>query len=395
MSDSINKPMSEFRDEDFEKINEEYFKNIRNSRKEIIDPSGWQDTFTPVQSYLDSKDKFIHKYNTDLGEQLKPEKKIAQSLLNKWDLFDYSTDNFTFCHSVTVGSLIVLSSLSKLGIKTIFFETPCYYATIYQAEDLGFNVILLPTYYENNFEISPDIETLKRESPFVIWITQPHTALGYNQNKDNVNKILSLLSPKDYLVVDEATEQYFPSHLADFRVSDFNIIKIRSFFKGMGLNGIRLSYIAHPIELRETIMEEMEIYQGALDIYSLDFLSKYANNISRFELMLESSRIQIQKTKQLLDVATINNNFILTSKVVNGYIGCFFLNYKDINLEHEAIREKLLKFSSNNNMPIILGSSMRFAKHENMEFIRINYFNQFSHLNKAIDKLNLFFSSVI
>jgi hypothetical protein len=161
-----------FREEDFEAINEKYFKEIRKKNNEIIDPSGWRDTFTPVEPFLGNEGKFIHKYNTDFGNQLSHEKSIVKNLLDQWDSTEYHVDNFTLCHSATISSLVVLSVLSKKGIKTIFFETPCYYATLYQAEDLGLNVILIPSYYEQNFSIDIRPEILKQYGPYAIWLTQ-------------------------------------------------------------------------------------------------------------------------------------------------------------------------------------------------------------------------------
>lgn len=68
----------------------------------------------------------------------------------------------------------------------------------------------------------PKSEELKLKK--AVWITQPRFALGINRNKKNIREIINHLNSQDYLVIDEATEQLFPSFLNEFNC-ELNIQK--------------------------------------------------------------------------------------------------------------------------------------------------------------------------
>jgi len=57
----------------------------------------------------------------------------------------------------------------------------------------------------------------RRLHPVVYWLTQPRMSLGFDQDVTHVEKLLAHLSPRDFLVIDEATEQRCPSVLHDSR----------------------------------------------------------------------------------------------------------------------------------------------------------------------------------
>jgi histidinol-phosphate/aromatic aminotransferase/cobyric acid decarboxylase-like protein len=368
--------MSEiFEEDDYTELNAKFFKALRESKDIIADPSGWTDTYSNVGNVYPQFNKPIQEYHTDLYNQLNPKKKVLLELASEWDACDYSFENITLCHSTTVGSVIVLAHLVTKGIKTIIAETPNYFATYYQAETMGIQTVRMPTYYDENFGLKIDYDQIRKYSPFAMWLTQPRTALGTNQNPEEVKSIIEKMSPEDILVVDEATEQYFPTVLASINPQQFpNVIKLRSFFKGLGVNGIRLSYIIHHHSLRHSISAEMEIFLGALDISSINYAVEMAGDIQKFKLMLSIANEQVMTLRSKADKLLMRTNCEV-SPIQNGYIGCAIIKF-DPGTSHEQNRLAFVEYCAENKVPVILGSAMGFPRHQNMEFIRLNYFNR-------------------
>ena len=81
------------------------------------------------------------------------------------------------------------------------------------------------------------------------------------------------------------------------------------------------------------------------------------------------------------------------SELQNGYIGSLSVNLAKHKYGHRKNRENLLKHCFANKTPIILGSTMKFAIHEQKEFIRINYFKSFNEIEKAVRVINSFVNS--
>ena len=380
-----------FEQDDYSEIHKKYFKILQDTQSIYADPSGWIETFSNVGLINKRYNERLQRYYSDMSRsQIKEKKLPIIDLLSKWDEIPYDLDAITLCHSTTVGSMITLAVLKAKGINNIIFETPNYYATYYQAETIGMNIIQVPTYYNEDFQFYLDKKILSKLSPCIVWLTQPRTALGYNQNENNMREILQNLSPDSYIVIDEATEQFFPSVLSKINYLQYpNVIKIRSLFKGMGVNGLRLASIIHHPSLRFEMADEMEVFQGALDVHSLEHAVVMSNDVTLFKELLTVSN------KQICDLRVKAERQILgttcsVSKIVNGYIGSAVIHLDVSNHTRKIVRKKLIEYCAKNNMPVILGSAMSFAVHNNLEFIRLNYFSRERHILEGIQILASF-----
>ncbi len=368
-----------FDKDEYPELNRLFFLPLRESGNMAADPSGWTDTHSNVDEYNLFTPE-IQKYYSDFYSQLNPIKNKLLPLFSKWDDISLVPENITLCHSATVGSAITLAFLISKGIRNIIFETPNYFASHYQAETFGLNIIRIPTFLEQQFELKISEEIIKKYTPCAVFLTQPRTALGINQNENSLFKLSQILGDKNFIIIDEATEQFFPSKLNSFNFSKYeNVIKIRSIFKGMGVNGVRLAYIVHHEKYRIQIAEEMEVMQGALDIHSLKLSIEVASDIPRFQHLLSVANSQVTGLRKKAQSRIVGTNHEL-SQITNGYIGSIA-----IKLINENRRMEFVKYCAEMRMPVIIGSSMGFARHKGIEFIRLNYFSREQHILDGIE----------
>lgn len=155
----------------------------------------------------------------------------------------------------------------------------------------------------------------------------------------------------------------------------------------MGLNGPRISTIIHPKVMKNDLNLSLWIYQGGLDIFSLELIKKTAN-INYFKSILNTSLEQVIQTKQRLKKHVLGSNLQL-SNMQNGYIGSLIFKYNN-GKEYQENRELLLKLLSKNRIVVTLGASMNFAYDKNFEFIRLNYYIHQEHLADTIDIMKTF-----
>jgi hypothetical protein len=182
------------------------------------DPSGWLDTFSSVadniiQPHLTVND--LARYCIDHGESLAAPKQTIANALSSWESRTVCRSEFTLFHSVSSATLGVLMFLKERGVNTLIMETPAYIITIEQAWVLGINVILLPSYQEEGFSINWSRVLSRRRTRSAIWLTQPRMSLGYNQSPEEVLRLSEELDPEEFMIIDEATEQMYPSHLRE------------------------------------------------------------------------------------------------------------------------------------------------------------------------------------
>jgi len=386
-----------FYPDDFDRIYLKYFKKLKDENKLKYDPSGWLNTISfSADTYLFpdvNKHTSIVPYYTDYYDQLYPFKEPIGRLLSEWDNHHFEMNEFTLCSSVTIGSLAILSMFSKSNIQNIFFETPAFYASINQARSLGLSYQLVPTYQSEQFKFILDFQKLSLKSPIVIWLTQPRMSLGLNQDVKHIQELYSKLPEDSYIVIDEASEQFFPSHLNAITTEKYpRIIKIRNIYKGLGINGVRMSYISHNASLREFIQREIENFQGALDYYSLIHTENWSNNISQFKTMLEVANSQTKNLR--IDLSrTFDDEFITFSRLVNGYVGSMSVDFSNFKSPHRINREKLLKYCFENGISIIVGATMKFACHEQKEFVRINFFKPRTEIESATELISNYLKS--
>jgi histidinol-phosphate/aromatic aminotransferase/cobyric acid decarboxylase-like protein len=380
--------MDSFQKDDFFEVNRKYFNEIFDDERDYLHPSGFLNTdistIEKFQNITIDKNNFV-EYHNDSTSNIIQYKSVIQNLFSHWDSYNYNTNELTICHSVTIGSIVVLDYLYKNNVKDIIFETPAYYATIIQAEQMNFNITKIPSYYNNGFINSLQI---KKKKPIVYWITQPRISLGTNQDIKYIENIINSLKDIDYLVIDEATELMFPSHLSfTTTYKNKNIIKIRSIFKGMGLNGARISTIVHPQHMKKDLNLSLWIYQGGLDIFSLELVKKTCH-IDYFKTILNTSLNQVLETKRILKKHLLGSNIEL-SNIQSGYIGTLIFNYNNDENNSEN-RKLLLSLLSEHRIVVTLGASMNFAFDKKREYIRLNYYINQEHLIKSINIMKTF-----
>jgi histidinol-phosphate/aromatic aminotransferase/cobyric acid decarboxylase-like protein len=373
--------------DDIDRINTKYFNRLRSEGTVAADPSYWYQNQSEVAFGFELET--VRSYTSDYDGGLGSEKAVIAAALGRWDGQDYRNDDLSLCSSATSASLAILAYLRHVrGVEDIVFETPCYFASYRQAQFLLFNVRLAPTYLDSSFNMAIDYVVADR--PKVVWITQPRFGLGTNYDVDHLDQVLRAMGKQDVLVIDEATEQLTPSHLARYNhVRDHRIIKIRSPFKGMGINGPRISTIIHGEHRRRQLQLVREQVQGSIDIFSLDFAVRILADPERFFAMLGTANRQVTNLHRRLCVRSLGTR-VSISLMQNGYIGSASVTFDANDQAYVQKREKFLQHCAQHAMPVILGANMHFAIDPVREFVRLSYFSGEADLLDAVRILSLF-----
>jgi histidinol-phosphate/aromatic aminotransferase/cobyric acid decarboxylase-like protein len=363
---------------DYGVIYNRYFASMVADGSLIADPSGWAKTesdcrFAPPPV---PQARVLTDYLIDNRTHLLAEKETIVRLLSEWDQRKYGADEVTLTPSSSSANLAVLPLLQKHGVRSIFFDTPAYYATIDQTEMFGMRAHPVPSYHANGYAWAlPDLPT-KRRRPVAIWLTQPRFCLGDNQTCSDLSKLARQLTERDFLVFDETAEQQWPSALSAFGFGDSDgpcVIKIRGLTKPLGLNGIRLATIIHPARHRPTLQDYQWKVGAVLDWYSLACMLKIASRKDKFRSMLAAARSRVSRTHARLSAIAEGSDLTLSS-MENGYLGSVALDWPRIVGGYAQKRHRLLAYCSDRRVPISLGSAMLFARDPDREHVRLNYF---------------------
>jgi len=379
-----------FSDDDYAEIRARYFNDLDPGRIDA-DPSGWISTYSAAEVYIELPRLAscqLSRYYIDEGNTLGAYKEHLCQLLSAWENYAIDGDEFTLCPSGASASLTVIAALKKLGVKRILFETPAYFGTIEQAEELGMPFELIPTYRGSEYKL-PDLSNrLKECSDIALWLTQPRASLGFNQSTTTLTGLLSDLSANSYLVVDEATDQSFPASLSKLSRSceSEKLIRIRSFAKGMGLNGLRLAAVLHSKSLRGKICGCLESLGGSIDIHSLAAVAQLSQDVPRLKLMLEVSNKQVNELRSLAQRLTQGTPLVVNN-LVNGYIGTITADLKALGSSFSECRGNFLQGCADRRTPVILGASCYMAKDPPFEAVRLNFFSQPDQIIKGIHNM--------
>ncbi len=361
-----------FAEDDFDTIYEKYFTDLPSWESLEADISYWHNTMPNTLDHL-NYDKESKYYRSDYSKELLSDKQKILNGISHWECDEIGCNELTLCTSATIASLIVLSFLKQKGIRKIVFETPCYFASIHQAKLLGFETILIPTYYKDNYNLIIPEELLMDSMSKAIWVTQPKFAIGSNQSSLNIKELYSKLSNRDFLVIDEANEHMFPSVLHELKSRDmYNLVKFRSLFKPLGLNGPRISCIFHNSIYRQSFQDIMDIMQGGIDYKSISLATDLYNNPPKLKTLLDIVHEQIMELRYQSENLCRYTRLEI-SPIENGYLSSVHIHFKS-DTPHELQREDLLNFCHQAKLPIILGSSMYYAVEPYIEHIRLNYF---------------------
>lgn len=359
-----------FAEDDFDEIYETYFADIPAWESLKADISYWHNTMPKTLEQL-NYGKESKYYHSDYSNELLFNKRKILNGISYWEDDEINCDELTLCTSATIASLIVLTFLKRQGVKQIVFETPCYFASIHQAKMLGFDTILVPTYYKDNYNfiLPQELSTYSK----AVWLTQPKFAIGSNQNLCEIKTLYSTLNNKDFLIIDEANEHIFPSVLHELKPRNMhNLVKFRSLFKPLGLNGPRISCIFHNSTYRASFQDVMDIMQGGIDYKSISLATDLYVNPYKLKTLLNVVHEQVMELRYEAEILCQCSDLEI-SPIESGYLGSVHVHFSP-NKSHEQQRGELLDFCHQVKLPIILGASMYYAIEPSIEHVRLNYF---------------------
>lgn len=377
--------------DDYDEINDEYFKEIRAGGAPAADPSGWLDAYSAAVELLPEvplEKRWLAPYYIDEDAALGTWKEDILALVSAWEGRPVASEEVTLCHSVSICTLTVMLALRQRGIRTVLFETPVYSVTVRQAASLGLSPVQIPTYRRDGYRARITPELIREHSPCAVWITQPRMSLGYDQSPEEIARIVEALSSEDILVVDEATEQRFPSLLRDLRNvgSPDRVLRMRGLLKGVGLNGLRIAFVLHSPTMRHPIQAAHEFAGGSLDVYSLAAARSLSKDIPRFRSMLAAANHQVTSLRARAERLAYGSG-VEVSHLVNGYIGSAAIKLRGDGSAYSDERRRFLEFCRARQMPVILGTSMRFARDPGLLQVRLNYFNGESNIMGGITNM--------
>lgn len=378
-----------FSSDDFERVDKLFKKQILDKNRLVADISGWSDTSSDLEGFFSKiqfEGKNINWYHSNNHPGLKRKFISILRLIEKWeDGRSLDLSNITYCQSSTLASQIILASLQSLGVNKIIFETPEYFATSLQSKKLGFKNIYIPTYSHNNYQFSISRKLIKNNSPCAVWITQPRASMGTDQDIKYIRSIIDMLGKNNFLVIDEAVEQKFPSLLSGLSGRLDSVIRFRNFYKPLGINGPRIAFIIHPKTISSTIREHTTMYGGAIDYFSLQLAYHHSQKHDVFRSLLNIANQQVLKIRAKVEQSLLGEKNWHVIPTSNGYLGAIRLNFGSKN--HFFHRNKLIRFCVQQGVPILLGSHMGFAFENGEEHIRVNYYNRPFHILEGIEIL--------
>jgi histidinol-phosphate/aromatic aminotransferase/cobyric acid decarboxylase-like protein len=379
-----------FEPDEYTFINNRYFAEMRKNGSVDSDPSGWIETLSastkmnwpPLRSLSRSR------YYLDEGNALGEVRGQLHGLLQIWEGATFEPDCFTACPSVGMASMLTLAVLRRKGVRRIVFETPCYFAAILQAEWLGFEVVLIPTFCRDGYMRPIHYEKPTRRKPSVWWLTNPRTALGFNQDIDALQNLVKRLGSGDYLVIDEALDQTFPSQMGQIYHTELgcNIIRFKGFGKPLGLNGYRLAFILHPAEFRADMVDCLETFAGAIDVHSLEAACAIAEQPQHFRAMMCVANQQVVGLRIAAEKLALNSR-VTINPLVNGYLGSAIIDLGTLGSDQLIRRHRFLLECKRRRMPVIIGPSMHFASDPPSEAVRLNFFGKREHILRCVAAL--------
>jgi histidinol-phosphate/aromatic aminotransferase/cobyric acid decarboxylase-like protein len=383
-----------FQRNDIDQVYYTFFQDIWDSGDIYADPSGWHDTESQAAGLLPKillNENALGRYYLDEGNTLGDLKDHILQLLEFWEKRHVDKEEMTLYSSVSTATAAILIALKRLGAKTVLFETPAYGVTVNQARYSGYKIVLIPTYHRDNFALTVEPHLLKNSHPVVLWLTQPRMSLGFDQEESFIETLLDKISVSDFLVVDEATEQRYPSVLSRFfgKVRSRQVLRIRGLLKPLGLNGLRLACVLHSSSLRSSLENTQEVLGASLDLYSLQMAAELAQKKDIFSTMLSVANTQVTALRRKAELLALGSG-ITVSRLVNGYMGSVFIPFKGRKENYNKYRRELLNYCRSRRMPVILGSSMFFAFDPEWEQIRLNYFSREHHILRAMEVLTGF-----
>ena len=367
-----------FAEDDYEEVNATYFSDLLGSRSWSALPAGWHNPHSKaaerfVRPELTSQDH--QQYALDEGTALGTRKEAIVALASAWENRGLHWDEVTLCPSVSCANLALLCAMKRRGIHRIVFETPAYFATVEQARLLGFEVVRVPSRRSNGFNVSVDVfVALAREREHsAVWLTQPRFGIGTDQSLPRIQALAAALGRKHSIVLDEAGEQRHPSTLCTLDDAECDVVRTRGLVKGIGLNGLRISFILHPRHWRDDLERVLETAGASIDRYSLSSATDLAALPNLLPSLLAVANDQVCSLRRQLEVQLLGG-WAVPTPLHNSYIGTVILDLSDLPGGYREQRVALLEECRALAMPIVLRASIGFAFDPSWEGVRMNYF---------------------
>lgn len=376
-------------EEDFDEI-ALIFKDILADASWSALPGGVRDTYIPSAAHypkisLEAND--FRGYRMDTGAYLGDAKHLlAQAIVAVEGSALCDSDNFTICPSVSFALLACLIALKQIGIKSIFLEAPCYYATVEQGHALGFSIYLLPTNNQNGFLVTAEHVSYARKSVLgrcLLVVTQPRYGTGENRTASEIEHLRSQMHSGDFILIDEAADQTVPAPMAQTSFDgEVQLLRIRGLTKGLGLNSARMATVIHSKELRGTFGDIVDYAGGNLDAASLTLMVGIASNPQFYIAQLRAAQEFVRNQREMFE-KNLAGLPIRLSKIESGYFATAHIDTGVSPDAFQAWRQQFLEACLKYRMPVVLGSSMYFPYDLTTEIVRINYFSEPKNLQRA------------
>lgn len=376
---------------DFNDIYDLYFRDIIFRQEYKTTPSGvfisYSDAAYQIPSF-NIKNNLVTNYIIDDNYMsVETRKNIFKFIEVKEDaILDF--DSVTISPSVSQATAIILLMLKEKGVKKFYSVTPLYFSIMEQARYLEYDISLFCGSHKDNYycEIKTMINSLPKITPFILVLFNPRYPLGDNINTTYLEELLSKLNDNAYLIIDEAQDRSFPSHLRNIhRLTKANVFRVFGIFKCLGLHGAKGAIIQHHTKYRKRITEISETIGGTLDKYSESLLNFFASNSNAYLNALECVDKQVQKNYNILKLL-MDEEYTYSRNINNGFLGAIIIDTKGI--DYFRFRNRLLLNFKKEKSPIAIGSTQYFPYDGTKELIRINYFQKPLDFEKSVLTIN-------
>lgn len=295
----------------------------------------------------------------------------------------YSPDQIIVSPGAKQAILMALMTLLNPGEEVLTFE-PCwhsYKAMIYLAlgEYKAFPVFERNAMAKNKEQIEKLITTKTK----VLIINNPQNPTGVVWSREDLQAITDLAKKHDLWIIADETydaiifDDYEMISLCSFKEIYDKVILINGFSKTYAMTGLRIGYLAGPLDFisqASKIQEHSATCASSLSQYAaLGALSPKTNQY------VETMRIEYEKRRDLV-YQGFNNNFISFVKPQGTFYA--FLNIKKLNMSSIQAAEFFLSKAKIASVPgTAFGNSGE-------GFLRISFAKSSDLLEKAVKQLN-------
>ncbi len=327
------------------------------------------------------------KYTANAGlESLRRE--ISNYMNRRYNL-DYSPENQIL---VTVGGSegidVALRALLNPGDEVLVPE-PSFVCYKPLAELAGGVAIPLPTYEKDNFRLMPEtVKAAITEKTKVLIMPFPNNPTGGIMSLEDYNAIAKVIKDTDIIVITDEiyneltyTKEKSPSFANADGMYERTVI-VNGFSKAYSMTGWRMGYLCAP---KEIVKVMIKLHQ--FGIMSAPTTSQYA--------AIEALRNGDEDIAEMKGHYNMRRLFLLDAFKSMG-IHCFeplgafyaFPNVGELGLSSE---EFCRRFLEEYRVAIVPGNAFGDSGEG---FVRISYAYSLDHLNKAMDRLDKFVTSI-